>query len=62
MTEKKFKDKCYNKYMYFIEVKCYTGKCFCENVIIDVFRSSEDAIKRYEYLKDNINSDLVLER
>ena len=55
-------DKIYNKYLYFIEVKCDTGKFYCENVIIDVFRSAEDAIKRYEYLKDNLNSDLVIER
>lgn len=54
--------KFYNQYLYFIEVKCDTGKFFYENVIIDVFKSAEDAIKRYEYLKDNINSDLVIER
>lgn len=55
-------DKCFNKYLYFIEAKCYAGKPFPESVVIDVFKSAEEAIKRYEYLKENIDCDLVIER
>lgn len=48
-----------NKYYYFIHVKC---EGIFGWLVIDVLRNPEDAIQRYEYLKENINSDLVIER
>ena len=50
-----------NKYYYFIHVK-YEGTYFCDWVVIDVFRNPGEAIERYEYLKNNINADLVIVR
>ena len=46
-------------YFYFIQVKC---EGIYDWVAIDVFIDNQDAIQRFEYLKSNINSDLVIVR
>ena len=49
-----------NTFYYFIYLK-YEGEIINEWVVIDVYRDSAAAIHRYLYLKENINSDLVIE-